>query len=76
MPRTTKLELEQLLAKANATIQEQRLRISVLEGAQALRAPAPQSQNRITTIRGVQCEVIVERRGQNVVKRFVPLSTV
>lgn len=45
MPRTTKLELSQLLAARNEELNAARLRISVLEGELALRpripAPAP-----------------------------------
>lgn len=61
MAKTTKLELEQLLAQRNEEIQHLRHRVSVLEGQLALRA-AP----RTTTPSGV----VIERHGQRTIKRY------
>lgn len=60
MARTTKLELEQLLAARNQEIVQLRHRISVLEGEAQLRAPRPTNPN----------APIVERYGQRVIKRW------
>lgn len=72
MAQITKLELQQRLDAANKTIADMRLRISVLEGAAALRtAPAATQQHRIS-IGGVDHNVVIERHGARVIKRYFP----
>lgn len=71
MAQITKLELQQRLDAANKTIADMRLRISVLEGAAALRTAPAATQHRIS-IGGVDHNVVIERHGARVVKRYFP----
>ena len=76
MAQVTKFELTQQLSAANKTIADLRMRVSVLEGAAALRpraAPVVSQQRRIS-IRGIEHDVLIEKHGARVIKRFVPVS--
>ena len=78
--RSTKAQmLEALVGKSTEAIQlaginaSLRLRISVLEGTRAL-GLKPQPKNNVVVLRGVPHNVIVERHGARVTKRFVPVA--
>ena len=70
-------ELENQNTRQARDLADLRTQISILQGELRLRPRTPDvvTQRRVT-IRGVEHEVIQERRGQNVIKRFVPLSKV
>lgn len=74
MAQVTKFELTQQLNAANKTIADLRMRVSVLEGAAALRAAPVVSQQRRISIRGIEHDVLIEKHGARVIKRFVPVS--
>ena len=74
MAQVTKFELMQQLSAANKTIADLRMRVSVLEGAAALRAAPAVSQQRRISIRGIEHDVLIEKHGARVIKRFVPVS--
>lgn len=65
--------LESRLMEGGRTLNELRHRISVLEGAKALAAPASPAE-KLVRINGVQHRVVYERHGQSTRKRFVPVD--
>lgn len=64
--------LEDQAIKFAASAATMRERISILEGEKALRTP--QQPSGVVHIHGVPHNVVVERHGARVIKRFVPVD--